>query len=91
MAKYKYKYKIYGEAEIGGCYVEINEIVWADGPNQAFLFLSKRIRGKGIEEGFEQTVFLGHCDIDRIKVSTPVLSKHVGQKQLEIFNIHNAP
>jgi hypothetical protein len=91
MAKYKYKYRIYGRAEIGGSHVEIDKEVWANGSSQAFLFLSKRIQGEGAAEGLEQTVFLGHCEIDEIRVSTPAPIKHVEQKQLEIFEIHNAP
>jgi len=42
MPKYKYKYRIYGEAEIGGCYIKIDKTVWANGPNQAFLFLRQK-------------------------------------------------
>lgn len=92
MPKYKYKYRIYGEAKIGGCYIKIDKTVWANGPNQAFLFLNKRIKGKGMAEELEQTVFLGECDIDRIGgISTPVPNKHIEQEQLELFKIHNAP
>ena len=43
----KYKYNIYGDAQIGGDFVEIDEFICANNPDQAFLALSRRIKREG--------------------------------------------
>ena len=70
----KYKYNIYGNAEIGGEFVEINKFICADNPSQAILALSKRLKREGKkkrEEWEERAVFLGNCDIVRIGILPP--------------------
>ena len=101
----KYKYNIYGIAEIGGDFVEIDEFICSSDPNQALLALSKRLKREGKkkrEEWEERVVFLGNCDIDRIGTLPPdKLNKILPHKkrkrgeQLALFisyyTSHNAP
>jgi len=102
----KYKYNIYGHAQIGGNFVEINKFICANNPNQALLALSKRLKRDGKkkrEEWEERAVFLGNCDIDCIETLSPdkvdrilPYKKRKRGEQLPLFisyytSQHNAP
>jgi len=102
----KYKYNIYGHAQIGGDFVEIDEFICANNPNQALLSLSKRLKREGKEkreEWEERAVFLGNCDIDCIETLSPdkvdrilPYKKRKRGEQLPLFisyytSQHNAP